>query len=71
MAWVGEVAGILIIKKSINSIEPSKLFEKLSVARLKDYETKPTYYKFGHVWSNRVYELANKFGVEIKKKRLS
>ncbi|MFL0091439.1 glycoside hydrolase family 108 protein [Tenacibaculum maritimum] len=54
---------------AINSIDPSKLFEKLSVARLEDYETKPTYYKFGHVWKNRVYELAKKFGIEIKKKR--
>ncbi|MDB0611751.1 glycosyl hydrolase 108 family protein [Tenacibaculum maritimum] len=53
---------------AINSVPPKKLFEKISIGRLEDYKTKPTYKEFGHSWRTRVLDLANKFGVEIKKK---
>ncbi|WP_299673249.1 glycosyl hydrolase 108 family protein [uncultured Tenacibaculum sp.] len=55
--------------QAINSVNSNQLFEKLSIARLEDYKTKPTYSTFGHAWRTRVYDLAKKFGVEIKKKR--
>ncbi|WP_435263842.1 glycoside hydrolase family 108 protein [Tenacibaculum sp. nBUS_03] len=55
--------------RAINSVEPVLLFEKISIARLEDYEKKSTYKRFGHAWRTRVYDLAKKFGVEIKKKR--
>lgn len=54
--------------QAINSVDSKKLFEKISIARLEDYKTKPTYKRFGHAWRTRVYDLAIKFGVEIKKK---
>lgn len=56
--------------QAINSVDPGKLFEKISIARLEDYKRKPTYNRFGHAWRTRVYDLARKFGVEIKKKAL-
>lgn len=56
--------------QAINSVPPKPLFEELSIARLNDYKTKPTYNAFGHAWRQRVYDLAHKFGVEIKKKRM-
>ncbi len=56
---------------AINSVNQKKLFQKISEARIADYKTKPTYYKFGNSWLKRVDDLAIKFSIEVKKKRMN
>ncbi|CAA0214448.1 glycosyl hydrolase 108 family protein [Tenacibaculum maritimum] len=56
---------------AINSVPEERLFEKIAIARIEDYKKMEAYKEYGKIWKNRVFELARKFGVEIKKKRPS
>ncbi|WP_299835493.1 glycosyl hydrolase 108 family protein [uncultured Tenacibaculum sp.] len=56
---------------AINATSEKALFEKIAQERIKDYENMEDFKSFGRIWTKRVYDLAKKFGVEIKKKRLN
>ncbi len=56
--------------QAINSVDEDKLFQKIAEERLAYYKSLSDYKHFAKSWTSRVYKLAQKFGVEIKKKRL-
>ncbi len=55
---------------ALNSVDQNKLFTKIAQERLAYYERLKDYKYFAKSWNRRVFELAKKFGVEIKKKRM-
>ncbi|SED22148.1 Predicted Peptidoglycan domain-containing protein [Tenacibaculum sp. MAR_2009_124] len=56
--------------QAINSVDDKLLFEKIADGRLAYYKSLSDYRYFAKSWTSRVYELARKFGIEIKKKEM-
>lgn len=56
--------------QAINSVNQTKLFQKIAQERLAYYKRLSDFQYFGKSWTNRVVALGRKFGVEIKKKRM-
>lgn len=53
--------------EAINSVDATRLFQEYNDARIKYYETRSNT-EWIPIWINRVKKIANKFGVELKKK---
>ncbi|WP_299134556.1 glycosyl hydrolase 108 family protein [uncultured Tenacibaculum sp.] len=56
--------------EAINSVNQTKLFEKIAQERIAYYKRLRDFQYFGKSWTGRVYALGRKFGIEIKKKRM-
>lgn len=54
---------------AINSVNETELFKAFSNARISDYETKANKDFWLNIWKNRVYKIADKFGIDVKKKQ--
>ena len=54
---------------ALNSVDQYIFFQKFADARLAYYKRLKDFQYFGNSWTSRVYKLAEKFGVAIKKKR--
>ncbi len=55
--------------KAINSVDAKQLFERIGKERLAYYKRLKDYQYFATSWTGRVFALAHKFGVDLKKKR--
>ncbi|CAL2104629.1 glycoside hydrolase family 108 protein [Tenacibaculum sp. 190130A14a] len=54
---------------AINTVNPTLFFEKIADARIAYYKSLSDYQYFGRSWTKRVVDLAQKFGVQLKKKQ--
>ncbi|MFL0063739.1 glycoside hydrolase family 108 protein [Tenacibaculum maritimum] len=53
---------------AINSVPSDQFFSELAKARIKYYKSLSDFKYFGRSWTKRVFNLSDKFGIEIKKK---
>ncbi len=60
-------AGPLTLQ-AINSVDPQRLFQEFSHARIADYRLKNNSNFWFSIWKNRVLTIAKKFGITLKKK---
>ncbi|CAM1355839.1 glycoside hydrolase family 108 protein [Tenacibaculum halocynthiae] len=56
--------------EAINSVNETKLFERIAQERLAYYKRLSDFQYFGKSWTGRVVALGRKFGIEVKKKRM-